>query len=199
MALSTSVGDTVLVVPEVLEPAVAADVPVVVAFAVVPAAVVLLVEVLEVTVVVAVVPAGTVVLLPDELVVVLDAPSVWPKAWNTASMKVLKLLAGFAAPCDPRLASSSPSLSPDDACFTPLVAVLALVPLTPAGAALPFNPDCWYQLMPPLPYPLTFIFIPFTRCAIDRAGRDINGCVARDRMWPRVRPTVGLTALPGGL
>ena len=156
-----------MVLPEALVPVVAADVDA----AGLPAATVLLDDELDVVVVVA--PAGTVVLLPEEVVVVLAAPRVWPKAWKTASMKDLKLLAGFEAPCVARLPSLSPSLSCDDVLLTGPV---ALVPVTLYGVD---------PLAPTLPYAVTFIVIPFTRCAIDRAGRDINGFVARDRMWSR--------------
>ena len=109
-AFSASPGETALLPVLVLADGVLVDA--VVAAAVDAAATPGVVVVLDVVVVlVAAEPAGTLVLLPEDVVVVLDAPSDCPKAWNTASMKDLKLVAAFAAPCEPWLPSLSPSLS----------------------------------------------------------------------------------------
>lgn len=115
--------------------------------------------VLGVEVVVVVVDAAAVELLAALLPVV--APRLWPNAWNTASMKALKLLAVLPAPRAAVLPSSSPSLSCD-------WAGAAAVDWT---ELVLFAPEAVNQLILLLPYALMFIAVPFSRCTATGALR----------------------------
>ena len=139
-AFSASPGETVVLLP-VLVLVDAVPVDIVVAAAADAAATPGVVVVLDVVVVLVTgEPAGKLVLLPEDVVVVLDAPSDCPKAWNTASMKDLKLVAAFAVPCEPWLPSLSPSLSCEAVLVTALVALVAVVVLVLLAPLAPVKP-----------------------------------------------------------
>jgi hypothetical protein len=156
--LSTSAGELVVAVLAVEEDAVVPE------------------ELLLVVVVVAGVLAALVLAavddVPEVLVVVVLAPRLWPKAWNTASMKDLKLVAGLALLRAALLPSLSPSLSCDCVAVVLWTALVPEVPAVPVGPELVVNPAGVNQLILLLPYAFTFIAIPFTRCAPVRGQRE---------------------------
>ena len=197
----TWAGELEVVTPVAAVPVDAAVVPALPAVLATPG--VELVEVVVTVVTGVLVPAGAlvvtgafaaafVVALAAEAPVEAALPAmVWPKAWKTASMTVLIALSILPGPWAGAPAGGA-------AVGVDVGAVAALLPAA-FVAVPPLSPKGVNQFCPPLPYALTFIAIPFTLCAVDRAGREGKGFEACGRSWPPIRPTVSVTASGGDL